>query len=66
MQTVREDGKLIIKNGRYVCPNCKQLTNQQASPCTNAENLILWCRSCKAEFVVNIDHGQCSIVSRCR
>lgn len=66
MQTVREDGKLIIKNGRYVCPNCKQLTNQQANPFTNAENLILWCRSCKAEFVVNIDHGQCSIVSRCR
>lgn len=66
MQTSEGHVKLSVKNRRYVCPNCKQLTNQQANPQTNAEHLILWCRSCKAEFVVNIDHGQCSIVSRCR
>ena len=66
MQTDVRCGKLIIKNGRYVCPNCKQITNQKASKATNADKLILWCRSCKAEFIVNIDHGQCSVVSRCR
>ena len=66
MQSAVKPAKLIIRNGRYVCPNCKQTTNQKASPDTNADLLILWCRNCKAEFVVNIDHGQCSIVSRCR
>lgn len=55
-----------MKNGRYVCPNCKQTTNQKADPETQAKGLILWCRSCKAEYIVNIDCGQCFVVSRCR
>lgn len=66
MQTDVRCDKLDTRNGRYVCPNCKQTTNQKASEATNAEKLVLWCRSCKAEFIVNIDHGQCSVVSRCR
>ena len=66
MKTDREYGKLSVRNGRYVCPNCRQTTNQKADPETNASGLILWCRSCKAEYSVNIDHGQCFVVSRCR
>ena len=66
MQSNMRCGKLVIRNGRYVCPNCKQTTHQKASEETNAQRLILWCRNCKAEFVVNIEHGQCSVVSRCR
>lgn len=66
LQSQQEHAKLVIKNGRYVCPNCKQITNQKVSERTCAQALILWCRNCKAEFIVNIDHGQCSVVSRCR
>lgn len=66
MQMQNGRDKLVTRNGRYVCPNCKQTTNQKASDATEARALILWCRHCKAEYVVNIEHGQCSIVSRCR
>lgn len=55
---------LTIKDGLYVCPACKRKTNQAADVATNAENLRLWCRHCKAVYVVNIVRGQCSIVSR--
>ena len=66
MQSNMRCGKLVIRNGRYVCPNCKQTTNQKADPETEARGLILWCRSCKAEYIVNIERGQCFVVSRCR
>ena len=66
LKVERECGKLSVKNGRYVCPNCKQTTNQKSDPDTQAKGLILWCRNCKAEYIVNIDCGQCFVVSRCR
>ena len=58
--------KLIVKDGLIVCPNCKQKTNQAVRPDTEATNLTLWCRSCKAVHLVNIEHGQCYVISRCR
>lgn len=66
LKTSSKSGMLAVKGGRYVCPNCKHPTYQQACPTTQAKDLILWCRHCKAEFIVNIEDGQCSIVSRCR
>ncbi len=66
MQKQMEACRLIVRNGRYVCPNCKQTTNQKADAQTDASNLILWCRSCKAEYRVNIQRGQCFVLSRCR
>lgn len=66
MQKVSMRGTLSVKDGLYVCPNCRQKTNQAARPDTTATNLLLWCRHCKAEYLVNIVSGQCSIVSRCR
>ena len=66
MQTCNERVKLSIKKGRYVCPNCNCITNQKASAETSANRLILWCRNCKAEYLVNIEHGQCFLISRCR
>lgn len=66
LQRANECGKLIVKDGLYVCPNCKQKTNQKAFPETNADKLILWCRSCKAEYFVKIERGQCFVLSRCR
>lgn len=59
-------GKLVVKDGWLVCPNCKQKTNQHIRPDTEARNWELWCRNCKAVFVVNIERGQSFLVSRSR
>jgi len=66
LQMNNQSGKLTIKDGMYVCPVCRQKTNQAASSDTQAMNLRLWCRHCKTVHIVNIISGQCSIVSRCR
>ena len=58
--------KLIVKDGLIVCPNCKQKTNQAVRTDTKATNLTLWGRNCKAVHLVNIEHGQCYVISRCR
>lgn len=64
METNR--GKLIVKDGWIVCPVCKRKTNQHIGSDTKAQNLELWCRTCKAIHLVNIDRGQCFVVSQCR
>lgn len=66
MQTDNKSVRLSVKDGMYVCPVCRQKTNQAADPSTNAQNLRLWCRHCKTVHIVNIVFGQCSIVSRYR
>lgn len=59
-------GKIVaVKNNLYVCPNCKQKTNQAARIDTNATNLALWCRNCKVTHIVNITRGQCELIRRC-
>lgn len=58
--------KLATKDGLIVCPNCKNKTNQAVREDTTATNLQLWCRTCKAVHLVNIDRGQCFVISRCR
>lgn len=62
MEEIR--GKLAVRDGRYVCPDCKQITHQVARRDTEAKNLLLWCRNCKAKFLVNIENGQCFVTSR--
>lgn len=57
---------LVVKDGLYVCPNCRRKTSQAARDDTEAKNLPLWCRNCKAVYLVNIEHGQCVVLRRCR
>lgn len=66
LQCKPKRGKLIVKDGLIICPNCKAKTNQAVRPDTEARNLQLWCRTCKAIHIVNIEHGQCYVISRCR
>ena len=66
MQTKTKRVTLVVKDGLYVCPNCRQKTYQAARDDTEAENLQLWCRNCKAVYLVNIEHGQCVVLRRCR
>ena len=57
---------LDVKDGLYVCPVCRAKTQQAHDPATNATNLRLWCKQCKAVHYVNTAFGQCSVVSRYR
>ena len=64
MQKLVKTDKLDVKEGRYVCPACKHRTTQAYNEATTAQNLLLWCKQCKAVHVVNIEFGQCYVVSR--
>lgn len=66
MNMAAKNAILNTKDGLYICPNCRQKTQQERDDQTSASNLRLWCRRCKAGFIVNIDHGQCAVVRRYR
>ena len=68
MQSAQERGKMLtVKDGWVTCPVCRKNRRLiQIKPDTEARNLSLWCRNCKAVFLVNIEHGQCFVLSRCR
>ena len=55
-----------VRDSLVVCPNCRQKTSQAIRPDTKASNLTLWCRRCKAAYLVDIADGQCYVISRCR
>lgn len=61
-----QSGILNVKDGLYVCPVCRQKTNQAYDEKTTATYLRLWCRRCKSTHYVNIEHGQGFVVCRCR
>lgn len=65
LQNSAKTAKLDTKNGLIVCPNCGRLTSQAVRPDTEARNLVLWCRRCKASNIVDIEHGACSLSSHC-
>ena len=59
MQSLKKDGKLIVKNGWVACPNCrrnKRLLRIDAE--TEAHDLPVYCKDCKTEVILNIDRGQ--------
>ena len=66
MQSWPEGAKLKLKDGLIVCPVCRKKTNQAVRSDTTAHNLAVWCRNCKAVHLVNIEFGQCFLISRCR
>lgn len=66
MITMQNGVKMAVKDGLIVCPVCKRKTNQAVRPDTTAENLQLWCRTCKTAHLVKIDRGQCYMLSWCR
>lgn len=66
MPRTQKCARMNTKDGYIVCPNCGKHTTQVVYPQTRAEYLHIWCRYCKAEYIVNIADGQCSLCSRCR
>lgn len=51
---------LLVKDGYVVCPTCKRNKRLlKIGPETKASDLVVYCRDCKTEHVVNIERGQC-------
>ncbi len=60
-----KSSKLTVKEGYLVCPVCKRNRKLlQIDPATQAKHLVVYCRDCKSEIIVDIDEGQC-FESRC-
>lgn len=61
LQTFEKAGKMLtVKDGFLVCPHCRRNRRLiQVRPDTRAERLVVFCRDCKHEIVVNIEQGQC-------
>lgn len=60
-----ERGKLVTRDGYLLCPSCERQKVLQLRPDTSAKNLIVYCRYCRTETVVDIEQGQC-FESQCR
>lgn len=59
MQTQAQGGKLIMKDGHPICPVCRKKMSPKVLPDTSGENIVIFCRGCKTELIVNIVKGQC-------
>lgn len=52
---VERRGKLVVKDGWGICPACHQGKVLKVRQDTRAENLIVFCKKCGRESVVNIE-----------
>ena len=46
-----------VRGGFLICPY-DGARIMRVLPKTTATNLVVWCRKCKREYVVNIDRGE--------
>lgn len=54
------DKILTVKDGYLVCPTCRRNRRlMKIKPDTVAHKLVIYCRDCKTEHIVDIDRGQC-------
>lgn len=59
MHPMGKSAKMVTKDGWVRCPVCKRNKHLlRIVPETEARNLLVYCRDCKAEIVLNIDRGQ--------
>lgn len=54
MKIVKEYDKIATKDGFLLCPVCGKHKVQRIVPETEAKNLVVYCRHCRQESVVNI------------
>lgn len=58
MQSRKECGTLVVKDGWIICPICKQNRKTiRITADTEAHYLPVYCRKCGNEFVLNINRG---------
>ena len=60
MQTEGLYGKMLtVRDGYLVCPTCRRNRRLiQVRPDTSATHLVVFCRDCKTEHIMDIDRGQ--------
>lgn len=59
MQTQeKHDRMLTVKNEHAVCPVCKRRMSPRILPTTAGKDVVLYCRGCKNELIVDIEQGQ--------
>ena len=49
---------LTVKNGHAVCPICRKRMSPKILPTTAGKDIVLFCRLCKEEIIVDIEQGQ--------
>lgn len=61
MNIAPKHGKLLpVRDGWLTCPACRRNRRlQQIRPDTSATCLVVFCRDCKREIIVDIDKGEC-------
>ena len=58
MQTTEKRDMIpTVREGFLICPY-DGARIMRVLPKTTATNLVVWCRKCKREYVVNIDRGE--------
>lgn len=50
---------LIVRDGYIQCPVCRNKRLMRLDPATEAHALVVFCRKCKTENIVDIEMGQC-------
>ena len=62
MREGQKHGKLLtVRNGYLQCPStgCRNRRLIQVPHDAFASRLVVYCRECKREFIVDMDEGQC-------
>ncbi len=61
MHNIASCGKMLtVRNGWLCCPNCCRNNRMlRILPDTTAHRVQVFCRTCKAEIIVDIDKGEC-------
>lgn len=59
MQFKPDAVKLLVKDGWVICPVCRRNHRLlRVDPETAAQNLPVYCRTCRTELILNIEKGQ--------
>ena len=61
LQTQAKHGKMLtVRDGYLECPNCRRNKRlMKINPDTVAHRVVVYCRDCKKENILDIDKGQC-------
>ena len=59
MQSQKECGTLVVKDGWITCPECgRNHRLLRITPSTEASRLPVYCRTCRREIILDIKRGQ--------
>lgn len=56
----KRDRLYAVKDGFLICPVCgRNHKLLRIDPRTRAEHLVVWCKICRSEIILDIDESQC-------